>query len=120
MKRMLYLLTLLIFVVAILLSIVKVMAQNTQRSNLDAHSNTHIVGGYRTDTPALAAPALAALAGADGVQNNTHIVGGFSPDTPARATRAGADGVHIAFNYGQPPSESSILGYKLQSLHMQV
>ncbi len=120
MKRMLYLLTLLIFVVAILLSIIKVMAQNTQRSNLDAHSNTHIVGGYSTDTPALAALAGAAKAGADGVQNNTHIIGGFSTNTPARAAKAAADGIQIEFNYGQPPSESSVLGQKLQSLHMKV
>ena len=51
---------------------------------------------------------------------NTHIIGGFSIDTPVRLTRAAADGVQVVFDYGQPPSESSVLGQKLKSLHMKV
>ena len=51
---------------------------------------------------------------------DTHIIGGFSIDTPARLTRAAADGVQVVFDYGQPPSENSTLGQKLQSLHMKV
>ena len=50
----------------------------------------------------------------------THILGGFSIDTPESATKAAADGVQVAFQYGQPPSASDKLGQKLQSLRMKV
>lgn len=50
----------------------------------------------------------------------THIVGGFSIDTPERATKAAADGVQVAFQYGQPTNESDPLGQRLQTLHMKV
>ena len=52
--------------------------------------------------------------------NTIHIIGGFSIDTPIRLTRAAGDGVQVVFYYGQPPSESSVLGQKLASLHMKV
>ena len=48
------------------------------------------------------------------------ILGGFSIDTPNRAASAAAEGVQIAFEYGEPPSVSSALGQKFQSLHMRV
>lgn len=48
------------------------------------------------------------------------ILGGFSIDTPDQAVKAAADSVQVAFQYGQPPSENSKLGQKLQSLHMKV
>lgn len=51
---------------------------------------------------------------------STHILGGFSIDTPGRATNAGEDGIQIAFEYSQPPSEQGLLGQKFQSIHMQV
>ncbi len=57
---------------------------------------------------------------ASDASDKTHIVGGFSIGTPGRANKAAEDGIQLAFNYGQPPSESSILGQKLQSLHMKV
>jgi len=49
-----------------------------------------------------------------------HILGGFSTDTPEEAARAASDGIQVAFEYGQPPSQSDNLGQKLQSLHMKV
>jgi hypothetical protein len=52
--------------------------------------------------------------------NKPHFLGGFSIDTPERATKAATDGFQIAFEYGQPPSESDGLGQKLESLHMKV
>ena len=51
---------------------------------------------------------------------DTHVIGGFSVDNLARLSRAAADGVQVVFYYGQPPSESSALGQKLESLHMKV
>ncbi len=48
------------------------------------------------------------------------IIGGFSINTPEKATNAAADGAQVAFEYGQPPSEKSKLGQKLQALHMKV
>jgi len=48
------------------------------------------------------------------------ILGGFNIDTPERATKAATDSVQVAFQYGQPPSESDELGQKLGSLHMKV
>ncbi len=50
----------------------------------------------------------------------THTLGGFSIDSPERAENAAADDVQIAFQYGQPPSNTDELGQKLQSLHMKV
>jgi hypothetical protein len=47
-------------------------------------------------------------------------LGGFSIDTPEKATKAATDGIQVAFEYGQPPSESDELGRKLQSLRMKV
>jgi hypothetical protein len=49
-----------------------------------------------------------------------YILGGFSLDSPESATKAAADGIQVAFQYGQPPAESDPLGRKLKSLHMQV
>ncbi len=54
------------------------------------------------------------------VFDTTHLVGGFTIDTPDRAARAAANGIQAAFEYGQPPAEDSVLGQKLQSLHMRV
>jgi hypothetical protein len=51
---------------------------------------------------------------------NSHILGGFSIDTPERASNAADDGIQVVFGYGQPPSEKSELGQKLQALHMKV
>lgn len=50
----------------------------------------------------------------------THILGGFSLDTPQGVAKAATDGVQVAFEYDQPPSESDGLGQKLRSLHMKV
>jgi hypothetical protein len=50
----------------------------------------------------------------------THIQGGFSIDTPERAARAATDGIQVVFQYGQSPSESSVLGQELQSLQIKV
>jgi hypothetical protein len=49
-----------------------------------------------------------------------NIIGGFNIDTPEQAANAAADGIQVAFEYGQPPSEQSILGQKLEALHMKV
>ena len=64
--------------------------------------------------------ALSMYGGISEPTNTTHIIGGFSIDTPIRLTRAAGDGVQVVFYYGQPPSESSVLGQKLASLHMKV
>ena len=50
----------------------------------------------------------------------SHILGGFSINTQDKAENAAADGVQVVFYYGQPPTENSQLGQKLQALHMQV
>ena len=49
-----------------------------------------------------------------------HIVGGFSIDTPEGAVKASKDGVEVAFEYVQPPTQNDELGQKLQSLHTKV
>ncbi len=89
MKRVLYLLAILIIVVALALIILRV-----------AVSSVH--GGASVPT------------------NNIHIIGGFSINSPVRLTRAAVDGVQVVFDYGQPPSESAVLGQDLKSLHMKV
>jgi len=48
------------------------------------------------------------------------ILGGFSIATPDEAASAAADGVQVAFEYGQPPSVNNPLGKRLHSLHMWV
>lgn len=49
-----------------------------------------------------------------------HILGGFSINTPAEADKASAEGVQVVFKYSGIPDEQSVLGQKLQSLHMKI
>lgn len=49
-----------------------------------------------------------------------HILGGFSIDNPEQAVNAAENGIQVAFEYSQPPSEKGQLGQKLASLGIKV
>jgi hypothetical protein len=51
---------------------------------------------------------------------NLHVLGGFSIDNPEQAANAAENGIQVAFEYIQPPTEKGQLGQKLKSLHMKV
>jgi len=52
--------------------------------------------------------------------DKTQALGGFNIDTPDQAVKASADGIQVAFQYGNPPSDKDELGQKLRLLHMKV
>jgi hypothetical protein len=49
-----------------------------------------------------------------------HIVGGFTIGTPTDVAQATEMGIHVAFEYGDPPSANSTLGRAMLAAHMQV
>lgn len=49
-----------------------------------------------------------------------HITGGFSANTTEKVVNASADGIGTIFYYGNPPSQESVIGQQLQSLHMHI
>lgn len=52
--------------------------------------------------------------------DKNQALGGFNIDTPNQAVKASTDGIQIAFQYGNPPSDKDALGQKLSLLHMKV
>jgi hypothetical protein len=52
--------------------------------------------------------------------SSPHILGGFSIDSSESASNAAADGIQVAFEYGQPPSANSNLGQTFQTLGMKM
>ncbi len=49
--------------------------------------------------------------------DKNQALGGFNIDTPDQAVKASTDGIQVAFQYGNPPSDKDKLGQKLHYLY---